>query len=143
MQLSQICGPVLPVSHILVTLFILSTTTGSYAVVACKPCLYQSNILVRTLLRLFKQHWRPWAFRKHIKFALPQTVGVIRIINAAERLQMTRLAWTQSLPGSNKCFERRFSVVSSSGCMYIRSFSYSWKKSELSKVQSEMKLPQH
>ena len=54
LQLPQICGPVLPVSHILVTLFISSTTTGSYAVVACKQCLCHSNILVRTLLRLFK-----------------------------------------------------------------------------------------
>ena len=35
-----------------VTLCISSITTGSYAVKACKPCLCQSNILARTLIKL-------------------------------------------------------------------------------------------
>ena len=70
------------------------------------------------------------------------------IINAAERLQMTRLACfghnlhlgvTNAMKDDSR-LSRALGVCKK----IVSSFSYSWKKkSELSKVQSEMKLPQH
>ena len=87
MQLLQICGSVLPVSHILVTLFISSTTTGSYAVVACKRCLCHTG---KNIAEAIQATLEAWDLQETCQVCITTDNGST-IINAAERLQMTRL----------------------------------------------------
>ena len=88
-----------------------------------------------------------WGLQEAHQVCLTKDSGS-NVIKATEKLQTTRLACfgynlhlgvTNALKDDSQ-LSRALGVCKK----IVSSFSYSWKKkSELSKVQSEMKLPQH
>ena len=88
-----------------------------------------------------------WGLQEAHQVCLTSDSGS-NVVNAAKRLQMTRLAcFGHNLHlGVTNALKDDYRLSRTLGVCkkIVSSFSYSWKKkSELSKVQSEMKLPQH
>ena len=88
-----------------------------------------------------------WGLQEAHQVCLTSDSGS-NVVNAATRLQITRLAcFGHNLHlGITNALKDDYQLSRALGVRkkIVSSFSYKWKrKSELSKVQSEMKLPQH
>ena len=91
MQLPQICGPVLPVSHILLTLFMSMNQNWELRGCCLQTMFIPEQNTGENIAEAIQATLEAWDLQETHQVCITTDSGS-NIINASERLQMTRLA---------------------------------------------------